>query len=143
MKLQDLKRGMRCTNRRGRVYIVDEVDGKYIKYLTCDIEFYAGVDNMNEDLTNEAYVCDIMKVEDITLDGYKTIWEREEEKYYLKIPNYWLDNGGYLVVGKVNREYKIGNDTETEFRQTKFTKEEIYNLPKQKFIQGLEKVEVK
>ena len=89
---------------------------------------------------------DIMKVEDITFDGFKTIWERKEEKFYLRIPNTETNDFDiYLNYDKANDTYFISDNEEDIFGnvQTQFTEEEIYTLPRQIFIQGLEKVKVK
>ena len=147
MRLEDLKRGMRCTCRNGIEFIISSTNNREIEYLDRKHGGADGVYNINGDLTHSFFEdLDIMKVEDITLDGYKTIWERKEEKFYLRIPNTETNDFDiYLNYDKANDTYFISDNEEDIFGnvQTQFTEEEIYTLPRQIFIQGLEKVKVK
>ena len=80
-----------------------------------------------------------MKIEDITKDGYKTIWEREEDRYYLRVPEEYA-NGYYLNYRVKEDSFYLGNKDELGgFYKTKFTKAEIGKLPRQDFVQSLEK----
>ena len=148
MKLQDLKRGMRCTTRDEDVFIVGSViiDNAYencIAYLTVSKNSNIGFNNMNEDLTGGDSNNDIVRVEDITMDGYKTIWEREEPKYYLRLPNHDKDASlNYLNADRTSGLFYIENNVTCITLKTQFTQEEIDKLPNQDFIQSLEKEEV-
>lgn len=139
MRLEDLKRGMKCTYRNGVAFIVSSTNNREIEYLDRKHDGVDGIYNINGDLTHEYNKnLDIMKVEDITLDGYKTIWEREEDKYYLKLPSeYHYDS--FLNYSRINRRYYFFDKNEDENYKTQFTLDEIDNLPNQDFIQTLEK----
>ena len=143
MKRQDLKRGMRCTERSGLQYIIDEVEADKITFIYPVGDDYSGVYYINEDLTSGTIYddADIMKVEDITEDGYEVIWEREEERYYLKLPKGYHYNT-YLNYSYQRNRYYFSDKEESKDFKTTFTLVEIKNLPNQKFIQSLEREKV-
>lgn len=67
--------------------------------------------------------------------------EREEpKKYYLTLPYPYQIESQYL--NNKNGSYMFANNIELSRWQTKFTQEEIDNLPNQDFIQSLIKEEV-
>lgn len=148
MKLKDLKRGMRCTFRNGTNKIIDTVriEPSRVDCLPDKQGCKATYFSFNEDLISNINLgLDIMKVEDITENGYETIWEREEERYYLRIPN--SQSSDYTIYLNYNIRggtYFISNNEEMleEGFKTQFTEEEIEYLPKQDFIQSLEKEKV-
>lgn len=143
MKLQDLKRGMRCTTMGGYTFIVGEVKGSHIEFLekaSNDLDIVGAV---LPDLTNYFEDDWIVKVEDITQRGYKVIWERKDpKKYYLRIPNYWLFSRNFLNYNTVDKSYWFGAVDEGSCWKVEFTQEEIDNLPNQDFIKTLIKEEV-
>lgn len=137
MKLQDLKRGMRCTTRDEDVFIVGSViiDNQYensIAYLEVSKNSNIGFTNMNEDLTGRYSNNDIMKVEDITMNGYKTIWEREEPEYYLRLPKDLVGKellySYYLNFNKLEKKYFFDTKLQTTISKTQFTQAEIDKL---------------
>lgn len=79
---------------------------------------------------------------DLCVEYAKTpIEEREEpKKYYLKLPHPYQIESNYL--NNINGNYMFANDIELGLWQTKFTQEEIDNLPNQDFIRTLIKEEV-
>lgn len=79
---------------------------------------------------------------DIAFDYIKTpVKEREEpKKYYLTLPHPYQIESQYL--NNRNGNYTFANNIELNRWQTKFTQEEIDNLPNQDFIQILIKEEV-
>ena len=154
MKLKDLRRGMRCTNREGDVYVIDCVHFDWddmawrIDFIGDSKYGYCAVSSIEEDLTNgNGHVeVDIMKVEDIGIDGYKTIWERPKEKYYLRLPkiytqNFFANNSYLNYVISDNRYIFDGKEERSQYK-TQFTQEEIDVLPRQDFIKSLDKVPV-
>lgn len=78
MKLNDLKRGMRCTRKDGIIIYVECVKEDEIWFMPISNLINKMCDGMKDDLTNDVDDLVIVKVEDITLNGYETIWEREE-----------------------------------------------------------------
>lgn len=144
MKLQDLKRGMRCTRRSGLQYIVDETEiEEGAAHYTLHSKSFGEPGGLNEDLAHSRFSSlDIVKVEDITLDGYKTIWEREDERYYLELPNSWYEDR-YLNYNISSKLWHFSGKKGTHRWQTQFTQEEIDQLPHQDFIKTLIKEEVK
>ena len=149
MKLQDLKRGMRCTRRDGSMIIVDKVDvdaGNLLYYTNQQgKEFNTSLsDYMDNSVFNGSG--DIMKIEDITVDGFEVIWERPK-KYYLHLPHIYRQSlygrRGYLNHHIPEHRYFFSDrDGGIEYK-TQFTQEEIDNLPNQNFIKTLTKEEVK
>lgn len=144
MRLQDLKRGMRCTRRDGKILLVDGViyeDGTVL-YYDNDKPNYTYLDyNLTSKLDKRER--DIVIVEDITVDGFKVIWEREVEKYYLRAPNSCDINLSYLNYETRTGSYYFMGNTHNKNWETQFTLEEINKLPCQDFIKSLikEKVE--
>ena len=145
MKLQDLKRGMRCTLRNGTNKIIDTVciEPNRVECLPNKQGVKATYFSFNEYLYHkDTSDLDIVKVEDITLDGYEVIWERKEEKFYLKLPRGY-SNSLVLNYGCLSERFYFDSRDEGSHRKTQFTKEEIEELPNQDFIQSLEKEPVK
>ena len=72
------------------------------------------------------------------------IEEREEpKKYYLRLPKGYNIVNTYLNYDTECDEYMFSDNVETDEYQTKFTQEEIDNLPNQNFVKTLTKEEVK
>lgn len=154
MKIQELRRGMRCTNREGDVYVIDSVRFDWdntawrIDFIGDSKYGYGAVIGMKEDLrVRHGYTeLDIVKIEDIGIDGYKTIWERPEEKFYLRLPDVYSQNlfakSNYLNYVVNDNRYVFDGKEETGYYKTQFTQEEIDGLPRQDFIKSLDKVPV-
>lgn len=137
MKLTDLKRGMKCTTRNADEFIVRKVGKIDISFIADSRHGYKGIGLMKQNLTNQFRESDIIKVEDITLDGYKVIWERAEDKYYLRLPNADDVHSTYLNYDAGNELFGFMGKLPTEKWQTQFTQEEIDKLPYRDFIQSL------
>ena len=137
---------MRCTTRDEDVFIVGSViiDSQYensIAYLEVSKSGTIGFTSMNEDLTGGYSSNDIIMVEDITMDGYEIIWERDEPKYYLRLPKDFigaeLTRHIYLNFDKDYKKYCFNNKSETEDFQTQFTQAEIDKLDTTHLIKEL------
>ena len=138
MKLKDLKRGMRCTYRNGDTFTVSHMENGAIYYLFARNGFFTNT-VLQEDLTHMRFSSlDVVKVEDITENGYETIWEREEEKYYLKLPFPLLGfKAAYLYYNKVTEQYFIDDADRLmgKHEQNRFTLEEIDMMSRQGITQ--------
>ena len=84
------------------------------------------------------------KLLDLVVEYAKTpVEEREEsKKYYLKLPEMFDSDLGYVNYEKDDNCYFFSDMFTTDLFQTQFTQEEIDNMPDQEFIQSLIKEEV-
>ena len=156
MKLQDLKRGMRCTFRNGIKFIYNDHDDEYIYYLGKGSDYCKKVGSCRENLKHKRDKgFDIVRVDDVTLNGYKTIWKRQEpELYTLSLPNCSFKNR-YLEISledntryrfkrkpKHNKPHVVKDYLDNKVVETYisvFTDEDIRNISNSKLINLLNK----
>lgn len=140
MRLKDLRRGMRFTTRVGDSYVFSHYQRGFIYYFDYEWNGSVKMLSMTNLLTHPMFEdLDIMKVEDMTTRGYKTIWERKEDEYYLKVPNARKNGRQYLNFDLHYHNYFFDGKESSEAIQTQFTEVEIRNLLNQEFIQTLER----
>ena len=145
MRVYDLERGMRCTLRNGQVIVIGKVrKDSCITLLYPNSEGIVAIGWVNEDLTH--YYGnkdeDIVKVEDLSIDGYKTIWVRKEKKYTLRLPYDFVEGSRYLNYIPETDKFKFDTSYHTTIYRTEFTQEEIDGFPNQEVIKTLIKEEV-